>query len=113
MFTVKGVLGLTGAPPLSCRVIVKIPYWLESVPGLVAVDVAATIVTVVPVTTRARGIPVEVALGRDEGLPKHCVANADTVTTIPKDALADYAGVLAPEKLQALDAAVRFALGLD
>jgi mRNA interferase MazF len=71
------------------------------------------LVTVVPVTTRARGIPVEVSLGRDEGLPKRCVANADTVTTVPKAALADYAGVLAPEKLQALDAAVRFALGLD
>jgi mRNA interferase MazF len=71
------------------------------------------LVTVVPVTTRARAIAVEVPLGREEGLPKRCVANADTITTIPKAALAAYAGVLAPEKLVLLDAAIRFALGTD
>jgi len=71
------------------------------------------LVSVVPVTTRARGIPVEVPLGRDEGLPKRCVANADTITTIPKAALVDYVGVLTPDKLEALDLALRFAIGLD
>ncbi len=71
------------------------------------------LVTVVPVTTRVRGIPVEVPLGRDEGLPRRCVANADTIATIPKAALAGYAGVLDGEKVAALDAAMRFALGLD
>jgi mRNA-degrading endonuclease toxin of MazEF toxin-antitoxin module len=68
---------------------------------------------VIPVATRARRIPVEVPLGRDEGLPRACVANADTIVTIPKSALAAYAGVLGPEKLAALDRAIRFALGLD
>ncbi len=71
------------------------------------------LVTVVPVTTRVRGIPVEVPLGREEGLPRRCAANADTIATIPKGALAGYAGVLGPEKIAALDAAIRFALGLD
>ena len=71
------------------------------------------LVSVVPVTTRARAIPVEVPLGREEGLPKRCVANADTITTIPKSALAAYAGVLAPEKIALLDTAIRFALGTD
>jgi mRNA interferase MazF len=71
------------------------------------------LVTIVPVTTRARGIPVEVTLGRPEGLPRRSVANADTVTTIPKRALVEYAGVLDVEKLTELDGAVRFALGLD
>jgi mRNA interferase MazF len=71
------------------------------------------LVTVVPVTTRLRDIPVEVPLGRDEGLPRRCAANADTVTTIPKDRLTQYAGVLGPEKVGALDDALRFALGLD
>ena len=71
------------------------------------------LVCVVPVTTRARGIPVEVPLGRDEGLPRRCVANADTITTIPKAALVDYVGVLTPDKLVALDLALRFAIGLD
>jgi mRNA interferase MazF len=71
------------------------------------------LVIVVPVTTRVRGIPVEVPLGRDEGLPRRCVANADTVTTVPKATLKEYAGVLAADKATALDAALRFALGLE
>lgn len=71
------------------------------------------LVTVVPVTTRARGIPVEVRLGREEGLPRTCVANADTITTIPKSTLGSFAGVLGPDKLRALDEAIRFALGLE
>lgn len=70
------------------------------------------LVTVVPLTTRARDIPVEVPLGRDEGLPRKSVANADAIVTIPKRALTEYAGVLDAEKLAQLDAAIRFALGL-
>jgi len=67
----------------------------------------------VPVTTRMRDIPVEVRLGQEEGLPRRCVANADTITTIPKDALAEYAGILGPDKMAALDGAIRFALDLE
>jgi mRNA interferase MazF len=70
------------------------------------------LVVVVPVTTRARQIAVEVALGREEGLPRSCVANADIITTIPKSALTAYAGLLSPEKTIALDAAIRLAIGL-
>ncbi len=71
------------------------------------------LVTVVPVTTRRRSIPVEVSLGREEGLPRRCVVNADTVSTIPKRLLVDYAGCLSGEKLEQLEAALRFALELD
>ena len=71
------------------------------------------LVTVVPVTTRVRGIPVEVPLGRAEGLPRACAANADTITTIPKRTLVEYAGVLGASKAEALDGAIRFALGLE
>jgi len=71
------------------------------------------LVTVIPVTTRVRNIPVEIPLGRAEGLPRACVANADTMVTIPKDGLNEYAGILGPEKAVVLDNAIRFALGLD
>ena len=71
------------------------------------------LVTVVPVTTRVRGIPAEVPLGRAEGLPRACAANADTITTIPKGTLVEYAGVLGAAKAEALDGAIRFALGLE
>jgi mRNA interferase MazF len=70
------------------------------------------LVTVAPITTRARRIPTEVTLGRSEGLPRRCVANLDTITTIPKRALARRLGVLAPGKRAAVERALRFALGL-
>ncbi len=70
------------------------------------------LVTVAPVTTRIRSIPVEVPLGPGEGLPRESVANLDSVVTIPKVALKAYAATLSPTKLAALDDALRFALGL-
>ncbi len=71
------------------------------------------LVTVAPVTARIRSIPVELPLGRKEGLPKACVANLDLVTTIPKRALVDRISLLSADKIRALDEALRFALGLD
>jgi mRNA interferase MazF len=71
------------------------------------------LVTVVPVTTRIRDLPTELALGRAEGLPRRCVANADDITTIPKRALAEYAGTLSFDSMARLETALRFALGLD
>jgi len=70
------------------------------------------LVTVAPVTTRVRRIPTEVPLGRAEGLPKACVANLDTLTTIPRRTLTQPIGALTPEKLAALERALAFALGL-
>lgn len=70
------------------------------------------LVIVAPLTTRARRIPTEVALGRADGLPRACVANLDTITTIPKAALTQQLAVLTPEKLAAVERALRFAVGL-
>lgn len=67
----------------------------------------------IAVTTRVRGIAVEVALGKSDELPRKCAVNADTITTIPKRSLAKRIGMLSPEKRAQLDDAVRFALGLD
>jgi mRNA interferase MazF len=70
------------------------------------------LVTVAPVTTRIRAIPTEVALDRDDGLPRRCVVSLDTVTTIPKRLLTERIAVLAPARVGAVDRALRFALGL-
>ena len=69
-------------------------------------------VTVAPVTTRIRRIPVEVALGPKDGLPKPCVANLDSLVTIPKSQLKERVTLLQAEKIKRVDAAIRFALGL-
>ena len=70
------------------------------------------LVTVAPLTTQIRRIPSEVSLGRDDGLPRRCVANLDTITTIPKRALSERLAVLSPARRAAVDRALRFALGL-
>lgn len=69
-------------------------------------------VTVAQVTSRIRHIPVEVSLGGKEGLPRRCVANLDTITTIPKSWLKDRISVLPFAKLEEIDTALGFALGL-
>ena len=69
-------------------------------------------VTVAPATSRIRGIPVEVEMGPDDGLPMESVANLDDITTIAKSRLQSRITTLGNEKLQAVERALRFALGL-
>jgi mRNA interferase MazF len=70
------------------------------------------LVTVAPVTTRIRGIPAEVELGPKEGLPKRCVANCDSLTTLPKAWLKRRITKRKVAKVRELNEAIRFALGL-
>jgi len=70
-------------------------------------------VTVAEITTNIRDIPVEVQLGREDGLPKKCVANADTIITIRKTLLQERICQLSQEKVVAIDKAIKFALALD
>jgi mRNA interferase MazF len=70
------------------------------------------LVIVAPVTTRARRIPAEVELGIEDGVPRRCVVNLDTLTTIPKAALATRLTALTPLKLAAVERALKFAIGL-
>ena len=69
-------------------------------------------VTIAEVTTTIRGIPVEVVLGPEDGLPKKCVANLDTIATIRKDLLTKRITLLRNERLQQIDAAIKFSLSL-
>lgn len=71
------------------------------------------LVTVAPVTTRVRNIPSEVPLGLEDGLPKACVVNLDTITTIAKASLRDRLTPLSIEKQKAVEAALHFALGME
>ena len=69
-------------------------------------------VTVAEVTTKIRGIPVEVLLGPDDGLSKKCVANLDTIVTIRKELLVERITLLQKDKIDQIDDAIKFALGL-
>jgi len=69
-------------------------------------------VTVAEVTTRIRGIPVEVELGPEDGLPKRCVVNLDTIVTIRKEVLTERITLLQKDKIDQIEDAIKFALGL-
>lgn len=69
-------------------------------------------VTVAPVTTRIREIPTEVALTRDDGLPRECAVNCDHLQTVPRGRLGATISSLSEEKMGRIAAAVRFALDL-
>ena len=70
------------------------------------------LVIVAPLTTRIRRIATEVALTRADGVPRRCVVNLDTITTVPKRTLERRISTLGPEKLRAVERALRFAVGL-
>ena len=55
-------------------------------------------VLVAPVTTRIRGVPSEVALGADEGLPVSSVASFDNLRPFPKAMLVRRVGALGPAR---------------
>ncbi len=71
-----------------------------------------TSVTVALVTRTIRRIPVEVALGPEDGMAVPCAVNADNLLTIPRTALAGRITSLSHDKLDALGRAVKFALDL-
>jgi mRNA interferase MazF len=71
-----------------------------------------TMAAVAPVTTTIRGIPAEVELGAVDGLPRRCVVNLDNLQTIDQRRLRGRITSLASERLQAIDDAIHFALGL-
>jgi mRNA interferase MazF len=69
-------------------------------------------VTVAPVTTTIRAIAVEVSLGPEEGLPRPCVVNCDSILTIPKARLESRIARLPERKMEEVHKAIRFALDI-
>lgn len=70
-------------------------------------------ITVAEITTTVRNIPVEVLLDKGDGLPKSCVVNLDTILTIRKELLIERMCILRPEKISAINNALKFALDID
>lgn len=68
-------------------------------------------VLVAPATRTVRGIPTEVALGRDDGMPGECALAMDNLSTVPKALLTDRITRLGPDRLRELCAALNVAAG--
>ncbi len=68
-------------------------------------------VFVVFATTTIRGIRTEVELGREDGMPRDCVLNADHTDTLAKGFLVERITRLSPDKLAAVCVALDKATG--
>jgi mRNA interferase MazF len=68
---------------------------------------------VAEIATTVRAIPMEVKLGRREGLPSSCVANFDNIRTVSRQCLDSRAGALAASRHPEVKRAMGYALGWD
>ena len=64
-------------------------------------------IVAVPVTRTVRGIPTEVPVGSDEGLPVDGVATFDNLETVPKSTLTRRLGALSPGRAHEVCEALR------
>lgn len=69
-----------------------------------------TSLMVAPVTTTVRGIPTEVPLSRQDGLPRECAANFDNVFTLHRGSFQRRITRLDAARMQEVCRALRFAV---
>ena len=69
-------------------------------------------VVVALVTRTNRGLPTEIAVGRQEGLPRPSVVNLDAILTVPRQRLVRQMGQLSGSKVEELDRGLKVSLGL-
>ncbi len=68
-------------------------------------------VLLVPTTRTVRGIPTEVALGREDGMPEDCALSFDNLGVAPKALLSERITRLSPAKLAELCTALDVVTG--
>lgn len=70
-------------------------------------------VTIAPVTSTIRGIPSEVPLTTNDGVPKDCAVNCDHLQTVAKSHIGKLITTLSRKRMQELGRAIDFALDLS
>jgi mRNA interferase MazF len=68
-------------------------------------------VLAVPATRTIRGIPTEVILDTDDGMPERCALSFDNIVTMPKGQLTSRVCKLPVDRLQAVCQALQAATG--
>ena len=68
-------------------------------------------VLVAPATRTIRGIPTEVPLDEEDGMPEDCVLSMDNVTVVPKAMLTERITTLSPQRLEEVCRALAIATG--
>lgn len=70
-------------------------------------------ITVAPITSVIRDIPSEILITKSEGMSKTSVANFDHIQTVSKEKIGKRIAKLSLARLEEVDNAIRFALGLN
>lgn len=68
-------------------------------------------VTVAPITTTVRNIASEVFLSDEDGVKEDCAINLHNLQSVFKDQIGSVIPVLSQERMNEVEAAIRFALG--
>lgn len=75
---------------------------------------ALTGITIAPITSTIRQIPTEVVLTpAEDGVLTESAVNLDNLQTIPRANLGGLVTILSPNKMEAVERAICFALGMD
>ncbi len=69
-------------------------------------------VTVAPITSTIRGIPSEVALTKEDGMPRDCAVNLDHVQTVSRGKIGALVTRLGRARMREVAFSIRFALDL-
>jgi mRNA interferase MazF len=70
-------------------------------------------VTIAPITSTIRGIPTEVLLTEEDGLPGTCAANFDNLQTVPKNKIGPRLASLTSRRMKEAGKALSFALAIE
>ncbi len=75
---------------------------------------ALTGITIAPITSTIRNIPTEVLLTpATDGVLAESAVNLDNLQTVPKAKVGGLTTILSPERIEAVEQAICFALGMD
>jgi mRNA interferase MazF len=77
-----------------------------------AIPVLAGVIAV-PATRTVRGIPTEVPLGREDGLPTECVLTLDNVAVLPKAFFVERISTLGPDRMASVCRALAVATACE
>ena len=79
----------------------------------VLIDSRFSTVICAPVYSTYDGLATQVPIGIDEGLKHDSGIHCDELISLPKSALTNFVGTLSPQKIQALNRALRIALEIS
>ncbi len=78
----------------------------------VLIDSGFSSVICAPIYSSYHALSSEVLVGADEGLKHECSIHCDGLMSLPKSLLADFVGMLGPQKIEDLNNALQVSLGL-